>query len=43
MAVSLSTGMVNALAGRGKDFLLLNNNFTFTEGTKRMRRPATPS
>ena len=36
MAVSLSTGMVNALAGRGKDFLLLNNNFTFTEGTKRI-------
>lgn len=36
MAVSLSTGMANALAGRGKDFLLLNNNFTFTEGTKRI-------
>jgi len=36
MAISLSTGMVNALAGRGKDFLLLNSNFTFTEGTKRI-------
>lgn len=36
MAVSLSTGMVNALAGRGKDFLLLNTNFTFTESTKRI-------
>lgn len=36
MAISLSTGMVNALAGKGQDFLLLNNNFTFTEGTKRI-------
>ena len=36
MAISLSTGMVNALAGKGKDFLLLNTNFTFTEGTKRI-------
>ena len=36
MAISLSTGLVNALAGKGKDFLLLNNNFTFTEGTKRI-------
>lgn len=36
MALSLSTGMVNALAGRGKDFLLLNTNFTFTAGTNRI-------
>ena len=36
MAISLSTGLVNALAGKGQDFLLLNNNFTFTEGTKRI-------
>lgn len=36
MAVSLSTGMVNALAGRGKDFLLFNTNFTFTSTTKRI-------
>jgi hypothetical protein len=36
MAISLSTGMVNALAGKGQDFLLLNNDFTFTEATKRI-------
>ena len=36
MAIYLSTGMVNALAGRGRDFLLLNTDFTFTEGTKRI-------
>ena len=36
MALSLSTGMVNALAGRGNDFLLLNTNFTFTAGTNRI-------
>lgn len=36
MAISLSTGLVNALAGRGKDFLLLDDGFTFTEATKRI-------
>ena len=36
MAISLSTGMVNALAGKGKDFLLLNNSFTFTAATSRI-------
>lgn len=40
MAVSLSTGMVNALGGRGKNFLLLNTNFTFTEATKRIASAA---
>lgn len=36
MAHSLSTGLVNALAGRGEDFLILNNNITFTAATNRI-------
>lgn len=36
MAISLSTGLTNALAGTGENYLLLNTDFVFTEAEKRI-------